>query len=47
MTLIMMWAAVLAAGCAKKESSFEQAGKKMDAALQQMDRDVDKTLNQK
>lgn len=40
------WSVVMTTGCAKQESSFEQAGKKMDAALQQMDRDVNKAVNQ-
>ena len=43
--MIGVGSAVMATGCAKKESSFEQAGKQMDAAMQQMDRDVNKTLN--
>ena len=47
MAVIGMCAAVLAMGCAKKEGSLEQAGKKMDAALNEMDREVSKTINQK
>lgn len=35
------------AGCARKESTFERAGREMDSALNQMSRDLDKSLNQR
>ena len=45
LTAVSVCLSLAVVGCAKKESNLEQAGREMDATLNQMSRDLDKSFN--